>query len=217
MKADLHVHSTYSSDGRTTPQKIIESAADHGLGCVAITDHNSFKAFYDVKNNGRIIIVPGEEVSSSEGHIIALGIDKEIEPRKSVKETIDLIHAAGGLAFAAHPYRWWSGLGVKNVIDDFDGIEALNGRSTRGSNKKSLALAHRIGKPMSAGSDSHTILSIGDGYVEIPDTCRTWQDVIEALRAKQAVPHSRDRGIMATLKYGWKAITKWMGRGFKRM
>lgn len=217
MKADLHVHSLHSPDGKSSVEEILRAAEEFGLGCIAITDHNSFKAFFECKDNGRIIVIPGEEVSSSEGHIIALGIDREIPRNLNIIDTINAIHEAGGIAIAAHPYRWWSGLGEKNVVKEFDGIEALNGRSTKGSNKKSLALAKASGKPMTAGSDSHVPATVGEGYVDLPDDCKTWQDALDAIKACKAVPHSKDRTTVTTLKYGWKSITQWMGRGFKRM
>jgi predicted metal-dependent phosphoesterase TrpH len=217
MKADLHVHSSYSNDGVSTPEQIIETAVKLGLGCVAITDHNSFKAYADVKDNGKIIVIPGIEVSSKEGHILAYGIDRDIPRGRSVKDTIDLIHEAGGVAFAAHPYRWWSGLGEQNTLDhDFDGVESRNGRSTSSGNRKSNKLAASIGKPISAGSDAHTTDHIGDGYVEVPDVS-TWQEVMSAVMEKKAVAESCNRQAGATIHYGVKSIVEWIFRGFKKM
>ncbi len=190
-----------------------------GLGCVAITDHNEFKAFEDEKDNPEgIIVIPAEEVSSSEGHIVALGIDRQIPRDLGIQETIDAIHEAGGIAIAAHPYRWWSGLGVKNTLAyDFDGIEALNARSIPSANRKSLKLAKKIGKPMTAGSDAHTPEKIGHGYVELPDNLTTWQEVMSALKERMAEPHSRSRSMNGTVRYGVKSIVQWIFRGFKRM
>ncbi len=190
-----------------------------GLGCVAITDHNEFKAFEDEKDNPEgIIVIPAEEVSSSEGHIVALGIDRQIPRDLGIQETIDAIHEAGGIAIAAHPYRWWSGLGVKNTLAyNFDGIEALNARSIPSANKKSLKLAKKIGKPMTAGSDAHTPEKIGHGYVELPDNLTTWQEVMDALKEGKSEPHSRSRSMNGTVRYGVKSIVQWIFRGFKRM
>ena len=70
MKADLHVHTCYSNDGKTTLEELLEYAERHGIGCVAVTDHNEFEAYPRLKDNGRIIIIPAEEVSSAEGHIV---------------------------------------------------------------------------------------------------------------------------------------------------
>ncbi|MFA6802962.1 MAG: CehA/McbA family metallohydrolase [Candidatus Methanomethylophilaceae archaeon] len=217
MKADLHVHSTFSTDSRSRPEDIIRAAVSMGLGCVAITDHNSFAAYEQVKDNGEIIVIPGEEVSSKEGHILALGISMHIPRDMGVEETIDAIHDAGGVAFAAHPYRWWSGIGEENIVDSFDGIEALNGRSTKSGNRKSLALSERVGKPITSGSDAHSTRRIGTSYVEVSDECRTWQDVIREIMDKNAVPHSLNRKMSSTLRYGFKAITEWIRRGFRRM
>ncbi len=218
MRADLHVHSNYSNDGVSTPEQIIERAIEVGLGCVAITDHNSFRAYYDVKDNGKIIVIPAEEVSSKEGHILAYGIDREIPRGMSVQDTIDAIHAAGGYAFAAHPYRWWSGLGEKNTLDyDFDGTEALNARSVISANKKSQKLAILIGKPMSAGSDAHSPPRIGSGVTIFPDGLTTWEEVLKSLMKGETSVESLSRGKVASLRYGIKSIGEWTLRGFRKM
>ena len=218
MKADLHVHTMFSKDGRTTLEEVVDYAVGACLGCVAVTDHNSFEAFPRLKNNGRIIVIPAEEVSSKEGHIVALGINALIPRGLSIADTIDAIHDAGGYAFAAHPYRWWSGLGEKNTLDyPFDGIEARNGRSVPSANRRSEALAARIGKPVSAGSDAHTPRHIGEGYVEIPDGAETWEEVLDMIMAGRAKAFSSSRGWKGTLKYGTKSIGEWMFRGFRKM
>lgn len=219
MKADLHVHTLYSNDGKTTLEELLEYAERMGIGCVAVTDHNEFQAYERLKDNGRVIIMPAEEVSSAEGHIVALGIDRLIPRDLSIQETIDRIHEAGGYAFAAHPYRWWSGLGEKNTRSfPFDGIEARNGRSTPRGNRRSERLAREIGKPMTAGSDAHTPLHIGEGYVEVPDSLKTWQEVLDYIMRNEApIVCSHSRHMKATLKYGTKSIGEWLLRGCKRM
>ena len=215
MKADLHIHSTYSKDGKSTPEEIVNAALEKGLGCIAVTDHNEFRAHIDLKDETRIIVIPAEEVSSAEGHIVALGIDREIPRGMSIIETIDAIHEAGGLAIAAHPYRWWSGLGEKNVIPEFDGVEALNARSTPVCNKKSEILAKSFGPIITAGSDAHTPNHVGDGYTVISDECKTWQDVMEEIKAGRVEVFSSSRSKMGSVKYGTKTVFKWTLRGFK--
>ena len=219
MKADLHVHTMFSLDGKTTMEQLVESAKAHGVGCIAVTDHNEFKAYELLKDNKDVIIIPAEEVSSKEGHIVALGIDRLIPRGLSIQETIDKIHEAGGYAFAAHPYRWWSGLGEENTLAyPFDGIEARNGRSIPSANRKSEELAKRIGKPVSAGSDAHIPRLIGDGYVEIPDSVSNWQEAVEAIMSGNIMGvHSNSRNFIGTLRYGFKSIGEWMFRGFHKM
>lgn len=219
MMADLHIHTCYSNDGKTTPEELVEYAVKNGIGCVAVTDHNSFEAYDVLKDNGQIIVIPGEEVSSAEGHIVALGIDRLIPRDKPIQETIDLIHEAGGYAIAAHPYRWWSGIGEDNTLSfPFDGIEGWNGRSIPSANKKSMKLAKRIGKPITAGSDAHTPRHIGEGCIEIPDTVKDWREALDFIMsdADRKVT-GVSRRMKGTLKYGVKSIGEWMLRGFKRM
>ena len=218
MKADLHVHTEFSLDGVTTMEQLVNTAKARGIGCIAVTDHNEFKAYDLLKDNGDVIIIPAEEVSSKEGHIVALGIDRLIPKGLSIQETIDRIHEAGGYAFAAHPYRWWSGLGEKNTLEyPFDGIESRNSRSIPSANRKSEKLAKRIGKPISAGSDAHNQHHIGDGYVEIPDDVTNWQEAVAAIMAGKAVAKSNSRGVRGTLHYGYKSIGEWILRGFHKM
>ena len=188
-----------------------------GIGIVAITDHNEFKAFDVLKDNGKVIVIPAEEVTSDEGHIVALGIDRQIPRGMSIQATIDAIHEAGGIAVAAHPYRWWSGLGPKNTQKyDFDCIEALNARSIPSANIKSMKLAKKIGKPLTAGSDAHSPERVGWGYVELPDDITTWQEAVRAIADGKAKPFSKSRGFLRTLRYGIKSIGQWIGRGFRR-
>ncbi len=185
---------------------------------MAITDHNEFKAYEDLKDNGKVIVIPAEEVSSKEGHIVALGIDRQIPAGLSIQETIDAIHEAGGYAFVAHPYRWWSGLGAKNTLKyPFDGVEAMNARSIKSANRRSMKLAKKIGKPITAGSDAHSPHRIGWGHVTLPDGLKTWQEVVQAIMDDQATAHSASRHFNETIRYGIKSIGEWILRGFHRM
>lgn len=218
MKADIHIHTTFSNDGLIDPYDVIDIALERGLGCVAITDHNSFEAFDLIKDDGRVIVIPAEEVSSAEGHILAYGIDSLIPCRLSVVDTIDAIHDAGGYAFAAHPYRWRSGLGEKIILSNpFDGIEVANARSYRKDNKKAAALAKRKGCLVSAGSDAHASDYLGSGYLTLSDDLTSWEEVIKEMMASPQKATSSDRDLKSTLIYGFNSTRLWASRGFKRM
>ena len=217
MKADLHIHSAFSKDGLSTVKEIIEAAKAKGLGCIAIADHNAFEAYEEASKYEGIIVIPAEEVSSSEGHILAYGIDRLIPRGKGVLETIDMIHDAGGIAVAAHPYRWWSGLGEENVVNEFDAIEIHNARSKKGSNRKAQKLAQKMGKPMTGGSDAHHAAYVGDAYTEFGEGAEGWEDIVKAILSGNAATGGIHRTSKETLKYGFKSITEWMGRGFRKM
>lgn len=218
MKADLHIHTKFSGDSSIDPYEAVEVAVERGLGCIAIADHNSFEAYDLIKDDGRLIVVPAVEVSSSEGHILAYGINRNIKPRLTARETIEDIHDAGGYAFAAHPFRWWSGLGEEVTLSNpFDGIEAGNARSYRRDNRSAAALAKRMGCPVSAGSDAHSIDQLGKSYLVLSDNPKTWQDVIKTMMSSPQEVYSSNRSAISTMRYGVRAIGLWISRGFKRM
>ena len=114
MKIDLHIHSIYSSDGTLEIKEILKLARKIGLDAIAITDHNEIKGALKAKKMNIIPVIRGIEISSKEGHILAYGVDCKIPRDLSVEETIDRIRDCSGIAVAAHPYRYWSGLGEEN-------------------------------------------------------------------------------------------------------
>ncbi|MDD2532399.1 MAG: PHP domain-containing protein, partial [Candidatus Methanomethylophilaceae archaeon] len=73
----MHIH-TEMSDGRTKLEDLVDIALEAGLGCIAVTDHNTVAAYDILKDDERIIVVPGVEITSSEGHILAYGITEDI-------------------------------------------------------------------------------------------------------------------------------------------
>jgi hypothetical protein len=101
---NLHTH-TDASDGKMTYNEAIEEAQKLSFNFIAITDHNTISP--DTKEfcpkETRILCIVGEEVSSKNGHILAVGIKDIIPKDLSPEETIVKIHEQGGLAIPAHP------------------------------------------------------------------------------------------------------------------
>src|SRR4030042_5024673 len=102
IKADLHVHTTYSKDSLITPKDLVYYAKKRGLNAVAVTDHNQLEGAYKIAKETDFFIIPGMEVSSNDGHIVALNIHEPIPRGLSAVETVELIHKAGGGAIACH-------------------------------------------------------------------------------------------------------------------
>jgi predicted metal-dependent phosphoesterase TrpH len=167
MLFELHCHSTFS-DGRATPAEIIDYAKAIGLGGIAITDHDaiagSLSALSYATEGFRVI--SGMEVSSVEGHILGLGIREVVPKDMSAAETVERIHALGGLAVAAHPYdRWRQGVGDLILTLPFDAVEVLNGH-TFGNRKNPVSVCEKAGLTMVGGSDAHTLSEVGMVKVE---------------------------------------------------
>ncbi|HKN41124.1 MAG TPA: PHP domain-containing protein, partial [Acidimicrobiia bacterium] len=106
--ADLHIHTTYS-DGWPTPRDVVDhAAAETALDVIAITDHDTIEgalraAEYAARTSALRVLI-GEEVSSRQGHILGLFLTNRIRPGLTAAHTVDLIHAQGGVAIAAHPF-----------------------------------------------------------------------------------------------------------------
>lgn len=169
VKADLHVHTTYSKDSLITPKDLVYYAKKRGLNAVAVTDHNQLEGAYKIAKETDFLVIPGMEVSSSDGHIVALNV-KELIPRGfSAVETIERIHKAGGVAIACHPYVYFKGCLREKVCASFDAIEVINARATpfKNSVKKAQEAAERLGLSRVAGTDAHYGPQIGYAYTQI--------------------------------------------------
>lgn len=78
FRAELHVHTVLSpcADVEMIPPFIIETAIDHGINLIAITDHNAsanIEAVQQAANGTGITILPGMELQTREEvHLLAL-------------------------------------------------------------------------------------------------------------------------------------------------
>jgi predicted metal-dependent phosphoesterase TrpH len=105
--SDLHIHSIHSYDGTSSVPAILKYVADHtDLNVIAITDHDTIagvrEALYLAPRYG-IEVIPGCEVSTAEGHLIALFIKEVIPAGLSLVETVQRVAAQGGLCVVPHP------------------------------------------------------------------------------------------------------------------
>jgi len=129
VKADLHVHSTYSSDSIITPKELVFYARKRGLNAVAVTDHNQVEGARKIARETDFLIIPGTEVSSRDGHIVGLNVNEVIPRGLSADETVDRIHKAGGIAIACHPHALFKGSIGQHVTAKFDAVETINASS----------------------------------------------------------------------------------------
>lgn len=169
IKADLHVHTTYSQDSLITPKDLIYYAKKRGLNAVAVTDHNELEGAYKIAKETDFLIIPGMEVSSNDGHIVALNVSEIIPRGLSAVETVERIHRAGGVAIACHPYVLFKGCLREKVCATFDAIEVINARAFpfKNSVKKAEEAAERLKLSRVGGTDAHYGPQIGYGYTVI--------------------------------------------------
>lgn len=169
INADLHVHTTYSKDSLITPKDLVYYAKKRGLNAVAVTDHNQLEGAWKIAKETDFLIIPGMEVSSRDGHIVALNIHEPIPRGFSAAETVERIHNAGGVAIACHPFVLFKGCLREKVCGTFDAVEVINARAFpfKYSVKKAEASAKMFGLPRVAGTDAHYGPQIGYSYTTI--------------------------------------------------
>ena len=105
-KADLHMHTTYSFDGTATIRGVLKAASQARLDVIAITDHDEIRGALearDLSTEYGIQVIPASEISTREGHVVALFIEKSIPKGLPLIETLIRIGDQGGIAIAAHP------------------------------------------------------------------------------------------------------------------
>jgi len=163
-RADLHIHTT-CSDGAATPAEVAAALAAGDLAVAAITDHDCVDGALRVREalagRGPEIVV-GSEITTADGHLLALFIEHDVPAGRSALETIGLVHEQGGLAVAPHPYFPIGSLGDLAGSLPFDGVEIANG--TPLGELANWRARRRLGasaRALLGGSDAHLAATVG--------------------------------------------------------
>ena len=202
LKFDLHVHTEGSPDGRTRIDDLPQIIRRKGLDGVAVTEHDRFNppTFDDV------IILPGVEISSAAGHIIALGVRELIAANLSADETIHRIQEQGGIAIIPHPYDpVCECVKIARLKNLPDAVETMNADALSFTLSNWLARrdAHRFNLPEVGGSDSHIPESIGDCYTVVDSPTRNVADILASIR--EGKTHAG--GHPTSLMNKWRKLT----------
>lgn len=222
--ADLHMHTT-ASDGTLSPQALVNEVLlrqmlmpEPKLRVIAVTDHDTLAGAWTAiaylrgdHIDAELEIIPGSEISSADGHIVALRIQEDIPMDRSAEWTIAAIHEQGGLAIAAHPYAYFpllKGLkGIKGQIADpvvgrmVDAVEIRNANPTETLNNYYTQWVNRrhLRRPEVGGSDSHFRSAVGRAATAFPG--RTSEDLFAAIRAGSTRAVGEVYGPFAVLEY----------------
>ncbi|HIJ16813.1 MAG TPA: CehA/McbA family metallohydrolase [Thermoplasmata archaeon] len=220
MRLDLHIHSAHSRDGTASPGDIVRRCRQLGLAGLAITDHNAIKGSLEAQALGRaegLLVVTGSEGSSSDGHVLAYGVREVIPRGLSAAETVDRIRAVGGIAVAAHPVRFPSGIGLEIAERvSFDGLEVLNGGNSARANRCALKIAERMGMPQTGGSDAHRLREIGRSYTSFEHVF-TEDQVLDSMRKGLSRPGGRSRTDVEGVIYSVEMLVEWLRGGMNRL
>jgi hypothetical protein len=197
MIIELHSHTHYSRgkkvlyDGLDPPDAMVMAARGKGIGMLAITDHNHVKGLKEAREAGRkagVEIIPGEEVSTLSGHVLALGISEAIPPDLSAEETIGIIKSQGGVSIAPHPFDVKMD-GIRGKAMLCDAVETFNPFNfDRISNFRARRFVSKHGLTATAGSDAHSKEMVGLGTIRAD--AQTADEALKAIKKGSFVPIS---------------------------
>ncbi|HET9539616.1 MAG TPA: PHP domain-containing protein [Candidatus Limnocylindria bacterium] len=226
--ADFHIHTRFSRDSILSEEKFIRTAVDRGLTHVAVTNHNNVEGAIAVRDKvaelgltDRLTVILGEEVSTADGEVVGVFLQRTIPRGLSADETADAIHEQGGLVSIPHPYDPFRKSHIREEpliglleAGKVDMIEVFNSRVTlQRHNQEAAELAARYKVPGIACSDSHSSFEIAMSFNALPAF-----ESAEELKA--ALPlndwHGSRSTVFIHLTTRWAVwsnmVRKWMGQ-----
>jgi hypothetical protein len=106
LAGDLHAH-TVHSDGIMSVPELARFAVGRGLDFLAVTDHNTVSHHAELPAAAAahgVTLVPGQEVTTEQGHANAFGDIGWIDFREPPDEWLAATERDGGLLSVNHPY-----------------------------------------------------------------------------------------------------------------
>ena len=209
-RIELHSHTIYSKDSLTRLENLPEICRRRGIDKLAITDHNTATGALLAFRLYPMLIIPGEEIMTTEGELLAWYIREGVPAGLTPEETISRLRDQGALIGVAHPFdRYrrgaWLPDALNRIVDQIDAIEVFNARCIHAEdNAKALEFATQRGMLMSCGSDAH----IPPEYGQATLLSEPFANTAEGL--KQALAHGqRDEKKSSFLVHFGSRYAKW--------
>ncbi len=184
MRVDFHIHTSFSRDSSIVPEELIEKALDENIQCLAICDHKTINGALLTMRlafSKPILIIPGIEISTKAGDVLALGIKRKISDGLSFEKTISEIKKQNAFVIIPHPFGKPTPFKSSLNHPEIHAIEGINGATLKILNKKVFKISHKLNKPLIANSDAHSIEEFGNVFFEIPDGAQNQNDVFKAI------------------------------------
>ena len=211
--ADLHIHSIYSADATTTVRAILKQASDVGLNVIAVTDHDEIRGSLEAQQLAPkygIEVIPGAEISTKEGHLVALFIKTLPPAGMSLTDTLLQIGGQGGIAIAPHPFNNLpNSLSMEAVVgvltnprakSVLKGIETHN-MGTQNFDRIAQKLSIYLPLAKIASSDAHIYWAIGAGRTEFIG--ENSHDLRAAIETNTTIPGPYEEEFSARAVLSW--------------
>ncbi len=198
MLIDMHVHTdSHSLCSIVDPVDLVRRAEERNLSGIVLTEHDYVWTQGEVdtlkkETNTDLIILRGQEVTSTIGHLLVYGYHKILDCI-SLEEIVYKVHQQKGVVFVSHPFRYgeYSDLTLgqlETTFARFDGIEALNGNQSNEQNNYGLRIWESLGINGIGGSDAHSVHMVGNYVTEFQNEIRNEEDLTKELKAGRCSP-----------------------------
>lgn len=167
INVDFHCHTDSSADSNIHLDNLIEECDRKGIQKIAITDHNRIDGALGAASRWPTRIVPGLEIMTTRGELIAYYLKAPVESGLTPLETIESLKAQGAIISVSHPFDRWRNGGWKEswlleILPYLDAFEIFNAHCINEKPNliaKGFALRHQL--VGMAGSDAHYIDEVG--------------------------------------------------------
>lgn len=214
LVADLHVH-PHPVDGALTVGQLQREARRRGLDVIALTGHNNMFAWSlaGVRTDDDVLVVPGQEITSPDYHISAIGIDRVVDWRLRARDVAAAVHESGGAVIAGHPVtESWKPCDDETLAA-LDGVEVahpiLAMRRNAADDIERFFNRVREQRPDIApigSSDFHGVAPLGRYRTYLFVHERSIAGVVQAVRTGRTVAETADGRLIGTPELVQRAI-----------
>ncbi len=175
IKIDLHCHTVYSKDATIELNDLLAECDRKGITKIAVTDHDRIDGAMQAAAWWPERIIPGLEIMTNRGELLAYYIRENVPAGISPMETILALKAQGALISVSHPFDRWRNGGWKipyllEILPWLDAIEGFNAHCfTDKPNRQATLFSQIHHLAVTAGSDAHQLFEVGSAGLTLSD------------------------------------------------
>jgi predicted metal-dependent phosphoesterase TrpH len=226
-RADLHIHTAHGDGMAELPELLDYVEQNTELDVIAVTDHDDVRGGLEARElwargRYRFEVIVGAEVTSIQGHVLALFVEEPLPSLRPVEEILEAIHRQGGLCIIPHPLAFLTRSIGQRTLERmagenrdrvyFDGIELGNGTfpARMSAGKARWLNRERYHLAEVGGSDAHFLKAVGSACTLFPG--KTAEELRLAILERRTSsftghhPTVRELGLGHVMRQTWRGL-----------